>query len=119
MKLDMKVMIMKKLCDKNVNVVETNYIKAQKYLTMTRKLAFYWLIVFVTMTIPIFSHVKDKNEMFNARREDMILNEGRAVWSEIIRVISKSNKRAARVRFEVKSMNSDKNCTTRSSITTF
>ena len=33
MKLDMKVMIMKKLCDKNVKVVETNYIKAQKYLT--------------------------------------------------------------------------------------
>ena len=119
MKLDMKVMIMKKLCDKNVNVVETNYIKAQKYLSMTRKLAFYWLIVFVTMTILIFSHVKDKNEMFNARGEDMIFNEGRAVWSEIIRVTSKSSKRAARVRFEVKSMNSDKNCTTRSSITTF
>ena len=39
-------------------------------------------------------------------------------WSEIIRVISKSNERAARVRFEVTSMISDQNCTTRGSITT-
>ena len=43
-------------CNKNVNVVE----KLQKELTMKTKLAFYWLIVFVTMTTPIFSHVKDK-----------------------------------------------------------
>ena len=28
-----------KFCNKNVNVVEKNYIKAQKYLTMKRKLA--------------------------------------------------------------------------------
>ena len=35
-----------KFCNKNVNVVEKNYIKAQKYLTMKRKVAFYWLIVF-------------------------------------------------------------------------
>ena len=47
-----------------INVVEKNYIKAQKYRTMKRKLAFYWLIVFVTMTSPILSHVKDKNDMF-------------------------------------------------------
>ena len=31
----------------------------------------YWLIVFVTMTTPIFSHVKDKN-MFTACSEGMI-----------------------------------------------
>ena len=61
-----------KFCNKNVNVVDKNYIKAQKYLTMKRKLAFYWLIVLVTMTTPIFSHVKDKNDMFTARGEDMI-----------------------------------------------
>ena len=39
---------------------------------MKRKLAFYWLIVLVTMTTPISSHVKDKNDMFTARGEDMI-----------------------------------------------
>ena len=35
-----------------------------------------------------------------------------------IRVISKSNERAARVRFEISSMISDQNCTPLSSITT-
>ena len=40
------------------------------------------------------------------------------IRSEIIRVISKSNKCAARVQFEITSMVSDQNCTTRSSITT-
>ena len=39
---------------------------------MKRKLAFYWLIVFVTMTTAISSHVKDKNDTFTARGEDMI-----------------------------------------------
>ena len=39
---------------------------------MKRKLAFYKLIVFVTITTPIFSYVKDKNDMFTARDEDMI-----------------------------------------------
>ena len=39
---------------------------------MKRKLAFYWLIVFVAMTTPIFSHVKDKNDVFTARGKDMI-----------------------------------------------
>ena len=33
--------------------------------------------------------------------------EWSAIWSEIIRVISKSNERAARVRFEITSMISD------------
>ena len=40
------------------------------------------------------------------------------IRSEIIRVISKSNERAARVRFEITSMISDQNCTPLSSITT-
>ena len=40
------------------------------------------------------------------------------IRSDIIRVISKSNERAARVRFEITSMISDQTCTTRSSITT-
>ena len=44
--------------------------------------------------------------------------ERSAIWSEIIRVISKSNERAARVRFETISMISDQNCTIRSSIVT-
>ena len=44
--------------------------------------------------------------------------EWSAIWAEIIRVISKSNERAARVRFEITSMISDQNCTTRGSITT-
>ena len=61
-----------KFCNKNVNVVEKNYIKAQKYLKMKTKLAFYWVIVLVTMTTPISSHVKDKNYMFTVRSEDMI-----------------------------------------------
>ena len=44
--------------------------------------------------------------------------EWNAIWSEIIRVISKSNERAARVRFEIISMISDQNCTPLSSVTT-
>ena len=52
-----------------------------------------------------------------------IINSGNwtqwsAVWAEIIWVISKSNERAARVRFEITSMISDQNCMTRGSITT-
>ena len=37
-----------------------------------RKLAFYWLIVLVTMATPISSHVKYKNGMYTACGEDMI-----------------------------------------------
>ena len=32
----------------------------------------YWLIMLVTMTTPISSHVKDKNSIFTARDEDMM-----------------------------------------------
>ena len=48
---------------------------AQNYLTMKRKLAFSWLIVFVTMTTPIFSHKKDKNDMFTSRGEIKMFRE--------------------------------------------
>ena len=44
--------------------------------------------------------------------------EWSAIGSEIIRVTSKSDERAVPVRFEITSMISDQNCTTRSSITT-
>ena len=40
------------------------------------------------------------------------------IWAEIIRVISKSYERAVRVQFEITSMISDQNYTTRGSITT-
>ena len=48
---------------------------------MKGKLAFYWLIVFVTMTTPIFSHVKDKDDLYTARGEDMIFSqEGKSYY---------------------------------------
>ena len=42
--------------------------------------------------------------------------EWSAIWSKIMRVISNLNKSAARVQFEITSMISDQNCTTRSLI---
>ena len=56
---------------------------------------------------PIYGHINNGN-----------WTEWSEIWSEIIRVISKSNERTARVRFEITNMISDQNCTTRSSITT-
>ena len=44
--------------------------------------------------------------------------EWSAIWAEIIRMISKSNKHTVQVWFEITSMISDQNCTTQSSITT-
>ena len=44
--------------------------------------------------------------------------EWSAIWAEIIRLISKSNKCAAWVRFEITSKIWDQNCTTRGLITT-
>ena len=57
-----------------------DYIKAKKYLTMKMKLTFYWLIVFVTMTTPVFSHVKDKNDISTARGEDMKKGKKEKSW---------------------------------------
>ena len=52
---------------------------------------------------------------------NMISNGNRtewsAIWSEIIRVITKLHDRVAGVQFVITSMISDQNCTTRSSIT--
>ena len=48
----------------------------------------------------------------------MVIEQWSAIWSESIRVISKSNDRSAQVRFEITSMISDQNCTTRSKINT-
>ena len=59
---------------KNVNVVEKNYIAAQKYLTMKGKLAFYWLVVFVTMTKSISSYMKNKNVMVTAGGGDTVFS---------------------------------------------
>ena len=39
----------------------------------------------------------------------MVIELSGVIWAEIIRVISKSNERAARVRFEITSMISDQN----------
>ena len=69
-----------------------------------------------------WTEVKIKVLKISLTLKDMINNgnwtEWSAIWSEIICVISKSNERAARVRFEITSMISDQNCTTQSSITT-
>ena len=50
------------------------------------------------------------------QNEEWLLNF--VIWSDSIRVILKSDKRAARVRFEITILMSDQNCTTRSSIIT-
>ena len=60
------------MCNNNVNVVETNYIAAQKYLAMRGSSSFHWLIVLFTVTTPTSAHMKDKNDTFTARGEDMI-----------------------------------------------
>ena len=64
---------------KNVNIVEKNCITAQEYLTMKGKLAFYWIIMLVTMTTPIFLHMEDKNDMFTVRGEDYDFFERRII----------------------------------------
>ena len=50
--------------------------------------------------------------------ELIMVTEWSIEWSEIIRVISKSNECAAPVRFEITNMISDQNCTTQNSIAT-
>ena len=44
--------------------------------------------------------------------------EWSAIWAEIICLVSRLNERTARVRFEITSVISDQNCTTRGSVTT-
>ena len=76
-----------------------------------------------TSHIIVFSRVWTPSSIsLSSRWRTLALNNGNwtewsAIWAEIIRVISKSDKRAARVRFEITSMISEQNCTTRGSIT--
>ena len=39
---------------------------------LSGKLSCSWLVMLVTMAMPISSHVKDKNSIFTAHNEDMI-----------------------------------------------
>ena len=71
----------------------------------------------------IAKNVLIKLECVSLNIHIIVINNGNctewsAIWAEIIRVISKSNERAVRVSFEITSMISDQNCTTRGSITT-
>ena len=77
-----------------------------------------------SLIIPMVDY---QNRMTAKRESDLLIkraiNNGNwtkwsAIWAEIIQVISKSNERAAQVRFEITSMISDQNCTTQGSITT-
>ena len=74
-------------------------------------------ITFFCIQLPLFCTVLRKNCTVLSQWESsnffMYI-----IRSEIIHVISKSNERTARVWFEITSMISDQNCTTRSSITT-
>ena len=49
-----------------------NEISNQPTARLSEKLYCNWVIMVVTMAIPISSHVKDKNSIFTARGEDMI-----------------------------------------------
>ena len=53
-----------------------NEISNQTTARLSEKLYCNWLIMLVTMVAPISSHVKDKNSIFTARGEDMILVKG-------------------------------------------
>ena len=66
-----------KLCNKNVNVVEKNYAQRHKIsakVSYSEGEALFLLAnrVSYTMTTPISSHVKDKDDMFTASGKDMI-----------------------------------------------
>ena len=60
---------------------------------------------------------KDRDNLITFRVCVYVYNgngtEWTAMWSEIIRVISKLHKHAPRVRFEITSMISDQNCKTK------
>ena len=83
-----------------------------------------WKGVNKTSHIIVFSRVWTPSSIsLSSRWRTLALNNGNwtewsAIWAEIIRVISKLNERAVRVQFEITSMISDQNCTTRGSITT-
>ena len=49
-----------------------NEISKEPAARLSGKLSCNWLIMLVTMATPMSSHVKDKNNIFTARDEDMI-----------------------------------------------
>ena len=57
----------------SVYFIYTDEISKEPAACLSGKLSCNWLIMLVTMATPISSHVKDKNSIFNARNEDMIL----------------------------------------------
>ena len=63
--------------------------------------------------LPLFKKIAKSEEIYNGNWADWS-----TIWSEIKHLISKSNERAARVRFEILSMISDQNCTIQSLIAT-
>ena len=65
---------------------------------------------------PSQAYLKKKKK--HRRINNVNWTEWSATWAEIIGVISELNERAARVGFEITSMISDQNCTTRGPITT-
>ena len=83
----------------------------------------YFIFAFVSNTPPQKFNLHVNKYILTFLIQFKIINNGKctewsAIWAEIIRMISKSNERAARVRFEITSMISDQNCTTQGSITT-
>ena len=49
-----------------------NQISKELAMRLSGKLSCNWLIMFVTMETPISSHMKDKNNIFTVRDEDLI-----------------------------------------------
>ena len=62
---------------------------------------FIGLIVLVTMTTPVSRHVKDKNNIFTARGEDMIFLEKEQSSYFISIYIIKDSVHYARLRFQI------------------
>ena len=57
----------------SVYFIYTDEISKDAAACLSGKLSCNWLIMLVTMATPISSHVKDKNRIFTACNEDMIL----------------------------------------------
>ena len=57
----------------SVYFIYTDEISKEPAACLSGKLSCNWLIMLVTMATPISSHVKDKNSIFTALNEDMIL----------------------------------------------
>ena len=78
------------LCSLNIIVIKFPGITRLFSLTFE---TCYWLIILVTMTTPISSHVKDKNSMFTACDEDIFLVIGKImVFHQYLYIISFSRK---------------------------